>query len=254
MARPNSFDSLSLYCLQQLGSPVIDIHVADEQIQNRIEDAFDFMREFHGDACEKTFLKHQVTTDDITNGWLPVGTSVTAVTTVFPISGSENTNSQFSASYQIKVNDIYSLQSSSGSLATGGLAYYEATKQYLNMMDGVLIGQQQFRFNAKVGKLYIDFDWSENVNPGDWILVECVAIVDETVYTSIYNDRMLKKLATAYIKKQWGNNLKLHSGLVLPGGVTMNGQEIYNEAIDEIDKIEEQIRDTYQLPPMFLVG
>lgn len=254
MARPNSFDSLSLYCLQQLGSPVIDIHVADEQIQNRIEDAFDFFREFHGDAVEKTFLKHQVTQTDIDNGWLPVGNTVTAVTNVYPISGSLNGNSQFSASYQIKVNDIYSLQSSSGSLATGGLAYYEEVKEYLNTMDSVLIGQKRFRFNSKVGKLYIDMAWTDEVNVGDYILVECVAIVDEDTYTAIYNDRMLKKLAVAYIKKQWGNNLKLHSGLVLPGGVTMNGQEIYNESIEEIDKIEDQIRDTYQLPPMFLVG
>lgn len=254
MARPNSFDTLSTYCLQQLGSPVIQIHVATEQIQNRIEDAFDFFREFHGEAIQSTYLKHQVTQDDIDNGWLPVGSGVTAIQRVFPISGSENTNSQFSASYQIKVNDIYSLQWSSGSLATGGLAYYEATKQYLNMMDDVLLGEQQFRFNPKVGQLYIDFDWSENVNVGDWILVECTVVVDEAVYTEIYNDRMLKKLAVAYVKKQWGSNMKLHGNIVLPGGITIQGQQIYDEAMEEIEKIEDQIRDTYQAPPMFLVG
>jgi hypothetical protein len=254
MARPNSFDTLSTYCLQQLGAPVIQVHVAAEQIQNRVEDAFDFMREFHGDAIERTYLKHQVTQDDIDNGYLPVGDGVTAVLNVFPITAGANSNSQFSASYQIKVNDIYSLQNSSGSLATGGLAYYEETKQYLNMMDDMFLGQQQFRFNAKIGKLHIDMDWSENVNVGDYILVECTVILDETVYTSIYNDRMLKKLAVAYIKKQWGSNMKLHGNIVLPGGITIQGQQIYDEAMEEIDKIEDQIRDTYQAPPMFLVG
>jgi hypothetical protein len=320
--RPNSFDSLTRYCFEQLGAPVIDIHVAEEQAQNRIEDAFDYFREFHGDATERMFMQHQVTdnqiaipaatsftfgetitgsvsgttahvtglstgilsvdspvgagwivgesitgnesgtngvigsytTGDIDNGFLPVGSAVVAVARVYPISGGANSNSQFSASYQIKVNDIYSLQSSSGSLATGGLAYYEETKEYLNMMDTVLVGEQQFRFNPKTAKLYIDFNWRENINPGQWILVECFTVVDEAAYTAIWNDRMLKKLATAYIKKQWGSNLKLHSGIVLPGGITIQGQQIYDEAMEEIEKIEEQIQSTYQEPPSFLVG
>lgn len=320
--RPNSFDSLATYCFQQLGAPVIDIHVAEEQAQNRIEDAFDFFREFHGDATERMFLKHQVTdnqitipqatsfkygepvvgavsgttanitaisagllqvdtpkgagfivgetitgsqsassgtigtytTGDIDNGFLPVGSAVAAVVTVFPITAGSNSNSQFSASYQIKVNDIYSLQSSSGSLATGGLAYYDETKQYLNLMNDEFLGEQIFRFNSKTGKLYLDFSWRDNVNPGDWILVDTFSVVDEDAYTAIWNDRMLKKLATAYIKKQWGSNLKLHSGIVLPGGITIQGQQIYDEAMEEIEKIEDQIRDIYMEPAGFFVG
>ena len=322
MSRPNSYDTLATYCLQQLGAPVIEIHIAEEQVQNRIDDAFDFMREFHGDATERTFLKHQITdniitiangsaftlgetvtgavsgttaqitavqpaqiqvntpvgagftagemitgaqsgssgfattytTGDIDNGWIPVGAAVTAVTRVFPITAGTNTNSQFSASYQIKINDVYDLSSSNGRLATGGLAFYDETKQYLNMMDDQFLGEQIFRFNPKTGKLYIDFSWRDNVNPGDYLLVDTYVVIDEAVYASIFNDRMMKKLATAYIKKQWGNNLKLHGNIVLPGGITIQGQQIYDEAMEEIDKIEDQIRDTYQEPVMFLVG
>lgn len=321
MAQPNSFDTLSQYCFQQLGAPVIQIHVAEEQAQNRIEDAFDFMQEFHGEATERMFIKHMVTgneiavttasgfkpsetvtgstsgttaviqgvlngllvvgtpkgvfsvnetitgsvsgttgvltsytTGDIDNGYFTVDPSVVSVANVFPITAGSNSNSQFSASYQIKVNDIYSMQNSSGSLATGGLAYYEATKQYLNLMDSVFLGEQIYRFNAKTSKLHIDMYWSDNVNPGDYILVDCYMITDPTVYASIYNDRMLKKLATAYIKKQWGSNIKLHSNIQLPGGITVNGQQIYDEAMEEIDKIEDMIRDTYQEPVGFLVG
>jgi hypothetical protein len=329
MSRPNSFDTLAQYALQQLGAPVIDIHVAEEQVQNRIEDAFDFFREFHGDATERMFLKHvimdnqitvpsamsfvlgetvtgsvtgttaQVTavpnvaglplqvntpvippgqtgfavgetivgsvsntngvisayaTGDMDNQWIPVGSNVLAVANVFPIAGDATNNSQFSASYQIKVNDIYQLQNASGSLATGGLAFYEETKDYLNTMDSVLSGTQIFRYNAKTGKLYIDFSWRDNLSVGQYILVDTYTIVDEEAYTAIWNDRMLKKLTTAYIKKQWGNNLKLHSGIILPGGITVNGQSIYDEAMDEIDKIEDQIRDIYQEPVGFLVG
>jgi hypothetical protein len=319
--QPNSFDTLAQYCFQQLGAPVIEIRVAEEQAQNRIEDAFDFFREFHGDATERQFIKHMVTgnemgavqastfvqgetitgatsgatavvygtltgtlvlntpvgvftigetitgnqshstdtvltytTGDIDNGYFSVDSSVVSVVNVFPVTGGANSNSQFSASYQIKVNDIYSMQNSSGSLATGGLAYYEATKQYLNLMDSIFLGEQIFRFNAKNSKVYIDFSWSDNLNPGDYILADAYVIVDEDAYTAVWNDRMLKKLATAYIKKQWGSNIKLHSGIVLPGGITVNGQQIYDEAMEEIEKIEDLIRNTYQEPCGFLVG
>jgi hypothetical protein len=318
----NSFDTLAQYCLQKLGAPVIDIHLADEQIANRISDAFQFFREFHGDATERMFLKHQIldnqitvasatsfvwgetvtgsvsgttaqvtaitqgllqvgtptgsgfiaseqitggqsgangvigtyTTGDIDNGFIPVGSGVTSVVNVFPVAGGANSNSQFSASYQIKVNDIYNFQSSSGQLATGGLAYYEETKEYLNTMDSVLLGSQIFRFNPKMGRLYIDFDWRDNTNPGDWLLVDTYGIVDETAYQAVWDDRMLKKLATAYLKEQWGNNLKLYGGVQLPGGITVQGQQIYDEAVAEIEKIEDQIRDIYQEPVGFLVG
>jgi hypothetical protein len=321
MAQPNSFDTLSQYCFQQLGAPVIQIHVAEEQAQNRIEDAFDFMQEFHGEATERMFVKHMITgneiavttasafkqgetitgatsgatalvagvlsgllvvgtpkgvftinetitgtasgttgvltaytTGDIDNGYITLDPSVVSVADVFPITAGSNSNSQFSASYQIKVNDIYSMQNSSGSLATGGLAYYEATKEYLNLMDGIFLGQQIYRFNAKTRKLYVDMDWNDNVNPGDYLLLDTFMIVDPEVYAAIWNDRMLKKLATAYIKKQWGSNIKLHSNIQLPGGITVNGQQIYDEAMEEIDKIEDLIRDTYQEPVGFLVG
>jgi hypothetical protein len=318
----NSFDTLAQYCLQKLGAPVIDIHIADEQIANRISDAFQFFREFHGDATDRMFLKHQVTdnqitvpsatsfklgetvtgsvsgttaqitaisqgllqvntpagsgfvaseqitggesgangvigtytTGDIDNGFIPVGPGVVSVVNVFPIAGGATSNSQFSAAYQIKVNDIYNFQSSQGSLATSGLAYYEETKEYLNTMDSVLVGQQIFRYNPKMGRLYIDFDWRNNLAPGDFILADCYGIVDEEVYQMIWDDRMLKKLATAYLKEQWGNNLKLYGGVQLPGGITVQGQQIYDEAVAEIEKIEDQIRDIYQEPVGFLVG
>lgn len=326
MAQPNSFDTLAEYCLQQLGAPVIDIHVAEEQVQNRIEDAFDFFQEFHGDATELTFQKYVVkgnqiatpaatsftvgetvtgqvsnatakvlatsagiltvdtpvgtftltetiignqsatnstvttyTQGDIDKGFIAVPAGVTAIRNVYPLTnaGGTNSNSQFSAAYQMKLDDMYALLH--GDVAGNGngwanLAQYEAVKQYLNTMDFVLTGEKIYQYNAKTRRLVIDMDWKNSVKPGDTILAEAYVIVDPAAYASIWNDRMLKKLATAYIKKQWGNNLKLHSSVILLGGVTVNGQAIYDEAVTEIDAIEEQIRDTYELPVGFLIG
>lgn len=325
MAQPNSFDTLAEYCLQQLGAPVIDIHVAEEQVQNRIEDAFDFFQEFHGDATELTFQKYVVkgnqiatpaatsftvgetvtgqvsdatakvlatsagilvvdtpvgafiptetitgdqsaangtvttyTQGDIDKGFIPVPAGVIAIRNVYPLTNAGGTsNSQFSASYQMKVDDLYALihgQTASSDYGWANLAQYEQVKQYLNLMDFVLTGEKIYQYNNKTRRLVINMDWKNSVKHGDTILTESYVVVDPAVYASIWNDRMLKKLATAYIKKQWGNNLKLHSSVILLGGVTVNGQAIYDEAVTEIDAIEEQIRDTYELPPGFLIG
>ncbi len=91
-------------------------------------------------------------------------------------------------------------------------------------------------------------------NVGEWLVIEGYIIVDPDTYSDVYNDRMLKKLATAYIKRQWGNNMKKFGGMQLPGGIMMNGQQIYDEAVQEIEALEQQIRDTYEEPPQFILG
>jgi len=110
------------------------------------------------------------------------------------------------------------------------------------------------RFNRHTNKLFIDWDWQTKVDTGEFIIVEGFVIIDPDAYNKVYNDRLLKKLATAYIKKQWGNNMKKFQGMQLPGGITMNGQQIYNEAVDEINNLEQLIRDTHSEPPNFIIG
>lgn len=317
--KPSSISTLADYCMQQLGAPVIDIHVAEEQVTNRIEDALDFFQEFHVDATETFFLKHQVraneiavasatafkpgetitgtvsgakvaviglktngilnvatpvgafvvgeditgeqsgangtitsyTTGDIDNGFVPVSDAVTAVSAVYPVNSiSANNGNVFSDAYQMQIQSLYDLTNGS----TIGVADFARTKQYMNTVDFTMSGTKSFRFNKRVGKLYIDMDWKTEVVPGDYIVAEAYRVLDPVEYKSQFNDRMLKKLATAYVKKQWGSNVKLHSGIVLPGGITVNGQAIFDEAVSEIADIETEIRDTYELPCMPMVG
>ena len=124
----------------------------------------------------------------------------------------------------------------------------------MSTLNLLFTGQQPIRFNRITNKLYIDWDWKNDIAPGEYIVIEGIVITDPTTYTRVWNDRMLKKLATAYIKKQWGTNMSKFDKMQLPGGVTMRGVDIYNEAVGDIDKIEQNIRDTYEQPPGFLVG
>lgn len=246
--KPKNFEDLADYCMQQLGSPVIDIHVAEEQVQNRIEDAFDFFNDFHGDSQDRALYKHQITQTDITNGFLTLPTDVMAVMRVLPFSNT-GAGSLFSPEYQYRADLVYQMLQGGG-----GLSGYVTSMSYLSMMQDILVGEKTFTFNRFTRRLVIQMDWASQVQVGQWIVVELYQTVDMEEFTDIFNNRMLKKLATAYVKKQWGSNVKLHSGIVLLGGVTVNGQTIYDEAMAEIENIEEEIKSTYQEPPMPMMG
>ena len=75
-----------------------------------------------------------------------------------------------------------------------------------------------------------------------------------TGISDVWNDRTLKKYATALIKKQWGENMKKFGGIQMPGGVTLNGKEIYDEAVEEINKIEEDMFNFNSLPSEIFTG
>jgi hypothetical protein len=153
----------------------------------------------------------------------------------------------FDLRYQLRLNDLWDLSSTS-------YTNYALTMQHMRTLDMLFSGETPVRFNRVNERLYIDWDWSSDITAGQYIIVEGMIILDVDAYTKAWNDRLLKKLATAYVKKQWGNNMKKFGGMQLPGGVTMNGQQIFEEASREIEVIEQNIRETYEAPPSFLVG
>jgi hypothetical protein len=153
----------------------------------------------------------------------------------------------FDIKYQILINDLYTLMSTD-------LIYYTAVRQELELINQLLVGQKPIRFNRHMNRLHIDMDWVADVVPGTYIIVECWRILDPDVYTDVYNDMFLKRYATAQIKKQWGNNLKKFAGVQLPGGVTLNGEIIYQEATEEIRQIETEIQSRFELPVDMFVG
>jgi hypothetical protein len=191
------------------------------------------------------------TPGDIQNGYVSIPDAVIGVIRVLPVngpsSGMNNANNMFDVIYQFRMNDMYNLLSAD-------MIYYTQMKQYLSMLDMLLVGDRSFAYNRKTDKLEIHCNWEDVFDPGDYIIVECYRIVDPTTYTQVYNDMFLKKYATALIKKQWGDNMKKFGGMQLPGGIVMNGQQVYDEAVQEITQIEEEMQLKAELPVDFMVG
>ncbi len=191
------------------------------------------------------------TAGDIQNGYVSIPDAVIGVIRVLPIngpsSGMNNANNMFDVVYQFRMNDMYNLLSAD-------MIYYTQMKQYLSMLDMLLVGDRSFAYNRKTDKLEIHCNWEDVFDPGDYIIVECYRIVDPNTYTQVYNDRFLKTYATALIKKQWGDNMKKFGGMQLPGGIVMNGQQVYDEAVEEIRMIQQDMQLSSELPVDFMVG
>lgn len=246
-SKPANREELKDFCLRQLGYPVIQINVDDVQVEDAVELAFEYWNEFHFDGTERTYVKHQVTQEDKDRGWFQLSDQIIGAVRIFPVGGNDKAMGMFDLRYQLRLNDLWDLSSSS-------YTNYALTMQHLRTLDMLFSGETPIRFNKVNSRIYVDQAWATDVDVGEWMIVEAMVITDPDAYTRVWNDRMLKKLATAYIKRQWGNNMKKFGGMQLPGGITMNGQQIFEEANNEITVAEREIRDTYEQPPTFLVG
>lgn len=244
---PATREEFKALCFRQLGEPVIKVNVDDVQAEDNITIAVQYFQEFHYDGTEKTYLKHQVTSQDITNQYITLPAGVNSVTQIFPVGGTNQSMTFFDLRYQLRLNDLWDLSSTS-------YVNYALTMQHLRTLDMIFSGETPIRYNKVSNRLYIDWDWSNDVEGGQWIVIQSRVVTDPNAYNLFWNDRMLKALGTAYIKKQWGHNMKKYGGMQLAGGITMNGQQVFDEASAEIKELEQMIRDTYQEPPGFLVG
>ena len=241
-----SRDQFKEYCLRRLGKPVIEINVDDDQINDRIDEALKFYWDYHFDGSEKTFYKYQITQTDIQNKWIPVPQNVLGVVRIFPIGDYLATNNIFNIRYQIALNDLYTLTYQSM------VPYYMAFQQ-LQLLEQLLVGEQQIRFNRHMDRLYIDTDWTK-LTVGNYIVAEAYMVVDPDVYSDVWNDRWLQRYASALIKRQWGTNLTKFTGMTLPGGVQFNGEKILNDAEAEIEKYEQEMIISYSLPVTDMIG
>ena len=281
MAQPASRTDLINYCKRQLGAPVLEINVADEQIDDLVDDALQYFHERHFDGVTQTFLKYKVTQADIDRGqgrggsnpigivtttadativgtattfsyeensnYLQVPPHVIGISKIFHFDGSNTTtNNMFSVKYQLFLNDIYYFGSTE-------ILTYAMTKRYLEDIDFALTTQKQIRFNQRQDRLYLDIDWG-SVTVDDYIVIDCYRLLDPNDYTRVYNDSFVKRYLTALIKRQWGQNLIKFQGVKLPGGVELNGRQIYDDAEKELDKIKEVMSNTYELPPFDMIG
>lgn len=251
MASPNSRQSLIDYCLRKLGAPVLEINVDPDQIEDKIDDAIQMYQDYHADGTLRTYLPHQMTSQDITNGYITLPTDINYVARILPInSGFGSSRDWFDIRYQLMLNDITSLYN-----MIGDLAYYEQLQQYVGLLDMQLNGTPQIQFSRRQNRLYI---WGDTVDgdikAGDYIVIEVFQNINPNSATSIYNDRWVKAYATALIKQQWGANLSKFEGMQLPGGVTINGRTLYEDATAEIDQLKESLRLEAEFPVDFYIG
>ena len=246
MAKPNSRQTLIDYALRAIGAPVIEINVDEDQVEDRVDEAMQFYQEYHSDSIVRNYRKHLVTAEDVTNGYVTIPDSMIFVNNIFPIGASTSQSGMFSVDYQMHFNDMYNLRN------PGGLIDYEMTKQYMAMIDLKVNGMsQRSSFSRHQNRLYVEGD---DLEEGIYIIVEGHEVLDPETYTDIYNDMLLKKYLAALIKRQWGANLIKFEGMQMPGGVTLNGRQIYDDAITDIEKIEETMQLTYEAPTDFFVG
>lgn len=305
------------YCLRRLGWPVIQINVDDDQVEDRIDDALQFFHDYHFDGCEKIFMKHKITQQDIDRGWIYCPEAVISVVSIMPFNQSSSSTNMFDLRYQLRLHDLYDFTSVS-------YVSYEITMQHITTLNMLFSGYPQYRFNRHLDKLFLDIDWSRDVMKDEFVVIECyrkldpdnfvvqgtaeisstsntvigtgttfsadIVIGDEITFgeetrrvlsidsdtslgvsspfstdnsgvtmtksgvSDVWNDRFLKQYTTAKIKEQWGSNLKKFGGIQMPGGVTLNGKEIYDEAVTEIAKIEEDMQSYNVLPSDLIIG
>jgi len=319
MSSPSSRQNLIDYCLRSLGFPVLEINIDDDQIEDRVDEAIQFYRDFHYDAVEAVYLKEQITASTLQivgvnagnfsigekltgassgattfvhaafaankvytkntagtftagetitgissgtsaivtsmtlgnfdNKYVTLNDSVLSVVRTLPLSSRSNSISFFDAKYQLMLNNIQSLTNTD-------IQYYTMLKMHINMINDLMTGQKPVRFNRHMNRLYIDLSWGDggDLAIDDYIIIEAYRSLDPDTYTDVYNDAYLKRYTTALIKRQWGVNLKKFEGVQLPGGVTLNGQKIFDEAMDEIKDLKDEIQSTYQLPTDFFTG
>jgi hypothetical protein len=247
MAIPTNREQFKDWCLRQLGFPVHTINVDDDQVDDCVDEALQYFQDFHFDAVERWYLKHQITEEDKTNKYIPIPDHIIGVTRIFPFGSTNASVNMFDLRYQMRLHELHNFTSTS-------YVDYALRQQHIRTLDLLFTGETPIRFNRHAGKLYIDWNWEKKVDTDEWIIIEGYIILDPENYTKVWNDRLLKKLATAYIKKQWGNNMKKFSGVKLPGDITMNGKEIFDEAVIEIAELEDLIRSTYEEPPIFRIG
>jgi hypothetical protein len=246
MAIPASRSDFAEYCLRKLGKPVIEINVDWDQVQDRIDEALIYYNDFHTDGSEKQYYVYQIQPEDITNRYITMPENMIGAIRIFPLGDSLATNNLFNIRYQISLNDLYDLTS------TTMVPYYMAM-QSIQFMEQLLVGLQPIRFNRNNNILYIDAAW-DVVAEGQYLVVEAYQVIDPDVYTNAWSDSWLIRYTTALIKEQWGSNLIKYKDLNLTGAQKFNGEKIYNDAREEVRILQEEMRTTWSTPPDFFMG
>lgn len=247
MAKVISRDGLIDHAMRALGAPVIEINVDEDQVEDRIDDALQYYQMYHDDAILRTYFKHQLTQQNIDDSYIAIPDTITSVTKLLQ-HGNNGGDSLFDMGYHMRLNDVFQLNGMGSQIGS-----YVQRMENLEMIDQQINTTELLRFNRHMNRLHID-EGFDGLGVGDYIVVEGYQIVDPQTYTDVYNDMFLKRYVTALIKKQWGANMMKFDGFTLPGGITMNGRQMFEDAVEEITKLEEEMQLAWQTPDDFMMG
>lgn len=239
MAIPASRSQFKEYCLRKLGHPVIQINVADEQIEDRIDEALEFWQNYHYNGSETVYIKHQVTATDMERGWIEVPERLIGVVRIFDLNSSISAGSgMFNVTYQFVLNNITDI-------AGYSIENYFMTMQHIRFIQEWLVGVPMIRYNKHANKVHLDFKMSK-LTLGNYIIVEAYDIMDGTENNNVWSDRWLQNYTTVLIKEQWGSHLTKFTNYQLVGGVQFNGEQIYNDAKEERKLMEQEAVQSLQ--------
>jgi len=241
----NSRETLKQYCLRALGAPVLEINVDDDQLEDRLEEALEYWKIYHYDGIERIYLKHVITEEDVVNKYVPLSDAIYGVTRVIPMSQTSSSKNIFDIQYQLRLHDLYDLSSTS-------IIYFKSVMAHISLLDFELNGPQLYRFNRLTNKLFIDAKWGAELIVGTIVVVECYRAMDPEANTRVYSEPWLKKYTTALFKRQWGQNLSKFTGIQLPGGVTLDGDKIFQAGSDEIKELEDEMLNKSAPLDMFI--
>lgn len=249
MAKPIlSREDLKQYCLRRLGEPVIQINVDDDQLEDRIDDALQIYQDYHYDALELFYWQHVITQTDITNQYFTLDPGILGITRIFPLNDTLTKANMFDLRYQLRLHELYDFTSTSYS-------NFAITMQHLSNLEQMFTGEIPIRFQRHTHKLYPMWAWGAPQAPlGMTVIAEGYQVIDPVTNISVYNDLWLKKYCTALFKRQFSENIRKFNGVQLPGGITLNGDQLYTEASAEIQILETEMQDRYSLPIQFFIG
>jgi len=247
MAVPSTRKEFKEYCLRALGKPVIEINVDDDQVEDRIDQALRYYWDYHFDGTEKIYYKHQVDQQTVDTKQIELPENIIGAVSLFPIGDPATSSGDiFNIRYQIALNDLYTLTSV-------GLVPYYMAMEHLATVQEILVGKVPIRYNRHRNVLHMDMD-KRKLRIGEFLIIEAYEVVDPDTYSDVWADRWLQHYTSQLIKRQWGANLTKFEGLQLPGGVTFNGQKIYDDANEEIRRLEEEMVTNYSLPVTDMIG
>jgi len=274
MAQPSTRQELIDYCKRQLGAPVLQINIADDQVEDVIDDTLQYYNEHHFDGLERMYLKHQITADDISRfassettqsldnsheweaatNYIEVPDHVFGIQKIFGVSSNWVRNDLFGLNNQYFLMDIFSF---GNGFAFGNfdMTNYYMIRQYFETLDMVVNTGQvvQYRFNKRQDRLYVDID-DARLEEGNYLVIDCWRAVDPGSFSQVWNDSFIKRYATAKMKRQWGANLIKFNNVQLPGGITLNGRQIWEDGNNEVNALEAEMLSAYSLPPMDMIG